>query len=92
MKTLINGTEYDLLIEGDDIIAQGLKSDLIFNGGYAELSGMAIEVFNGHHGRNYPSIMFLNRSEFISEYVEQEIETYCKSNFENAEVIEHNLN
>jgi len=93
MKTItLNGKDYELVIDGDNIIAQGLTEDLIFNDGYAELSAMASDTFDSHYGARYASVSNYNRSEFISEFVEAGILYYCRETLPTAETLTHNLN
>jgi len=74
MKTItLNGKDYELVIDGDNIIAQGLTEDLIFNDGYADLAGQAIENFNRYYSNGYPSAGQFSRSEYIAETVENTI-------------------
>lgn len=91
-KTTLNGLDYDLVIDGFDIIAQGLTQDLVFVDGYENMKDCAEDEFDSYYGSSYPSALQKNKREFISEYIDENIAYWCEDNFKSAKVVVHNLN
>lgn len=86
MNIALNGKAYWAIIEGKDIILQGITEDVIFEGGYDLLKEEAEDEFY--------SVEFagMRLSEFISEYVLRRLETFIMFNKELGHEVNHNLN
>ncbi len=87
MKYIINGSEYDLYIQGDDIIMQGSKEDLVFANGFysCKLSAReyceknAVDEYGrwlGYSERHVDDIA----TEFIRDFVKTEPYTVVVNN------------
>lgn len=86
MKTIeINGISYDAVIIDGAICLQSITQDIVFENGYELLKDEARNLWV-KSGRGF------GPSDFINEYVHDNIEQWVMNNLELGKVVTYNLN
>jgi hypothetical protein len=80
MNTTINHTNYDILIEGGDIVLQNEEHDVVIEGGYFEMTGEAIGKV-GHHVNGFRGSELEYSKEELDCYIEDNIQDFVKKHY-----------
>jgi len=87
----INEENYDILIEGSDIILQGLHRDIEITNGYSDLLDEAIELYKRPFWNGEYMEMDYDGDD-VDAYINDHIAEFAKDHAADGIVIDHNLN
>lgn len=85
------GTEYDLVIEGDDICLQSLHQDIIIIGGYSDLLRESEEYCKDNAYDYYGRYVGFSQT-MIEDVANRDLEEYALGHASEGEIVLHNLN
>lgn len=96
MSIELNGIQFDLEIDGSDIIAKSLTQGIFFKDGADMLNSEAEDAWykaKKHLSRDErASFMDYPRSQWIAEYIDEKIEQWVRENLALGKVETYHLN
>lgn len=96
MTTELNGIQFDLEIDGSDIIAKSLTQDIFFKDGADMLNAEADDAWykakRNLSREDHAAFMDYPRSQWIAEYIDENIEQWVKNNLALGKVETYHLN